>query len=153
MAGKIIVPSKYRRVSPLTCREEDCGHGTPCWIWQGALGVGGYGALHREGRTQRAHRWMYKQFVGPIPEGAELDHLCRVRACVNPAHLEPISRAENVRRGLKTKLTRADVLQIRSRLVTGASYHDLAREFGVSTDTISNIRTGKTWKDVSCPAK
>lgn len=68
-----------------------------CWTWTGALrgqGYGGYGAPNRV-----AHRMVYELLVGPIPDGLTLDHLCRNRLCVNPAHLEPVSLATNVMRG------------------------------------------------------
>ena len=61
---------------------------------------GGYGTVRRHGIVVRAHRATYELFVGPIPEGLQLDHLCRNTACVNPAHLEPVTIGENRRRGL-----------------------------------------------------
>lgn len=73
----------------------------PCWLWTSALNHHGYGLFGRGGRgggMAKAHRWSYEHFVGPIPQGLEIDHKCRVRACVNPAHLEPVTRAENQRR-------------------------------------------------------
>jgi hypothetical protein len=69
-----------------------------CWIWTRQI-VDGYGRMHDEGRERQAHIVSYEHFVGPIPDGMELDHLCRRRACINPAHLEPVTHAENVRRG------------------------------------------------------
>jgi hypothetical protein len=73
-----------------------------CWLWTGHLGGGGYGAFslgRRDNKKIKAHRYAYETLVGPVPEGLELDHLCRVRHCVNPDHLEPVTRAENIRRG------------------------------------------------------
>jgi hypothetical protein len=73
-----------------------------CWLWMGAVTNGGYGIINIGGRKPpptRAHRLTYELLVGPIPEGLELDHLCRVPCCVNPKHLEPVTHAENVRRG------------------------------------------------------
>lgn len=66
-----------------------------CWLWRGAVAAGG-----RYGRFggMPAHAWAYTHLVGPIPEGLELDHLCRVTLCVNPHHLEPVTHAENVQR-------------------------------------------------------
>lgn len=72
-----------------------------CIIWVGARSKGGYGQLRVDYRLEYAHRLAYEQFVGPVPEGTEIDHLCRVRSCVNPEHLEPVTRRENLRRGLK----------------------------------------------------
>lgn len=66
-----------------------------CWVWNGTLCErGGYGKFCGE----LAHRVSYEYFVGPVPAGLELDHLCNNPPCVNPAHLEPVTRAENQRR-------------------------------------------------------
>ena len=78
-----------------------------CWIWQAYTCRKGYGQFKVDGRMVKAHRWSYEHFVGPIPDGLELDHLCRVRNCVNPAHLEAVTHAENVRRGESGKNQRA----------------------------------------------
>lgn len=69
-----------------------------CWLWQGFRLPTDYGTFTANGRTQIAHRLAYELFVGPIPDGLHLDHLCRVRRCVNPAHLEPVTVQENVLR-------------------------------------------------------
>lgn len=69
-----------------------------CWLWLGALGRGGYGLSRHRGVLSVVHRVAYELLVGPIPEGLQLDHLCRVRHCVNPDHLEPVTALENVRR-------------------------------------------------------
>ncbi|MFC8339351.1 HNH endonuclease signature motif containing protein [Streptomyces rubiginosohelvolus] len=71
----------------------------PCWEWTGAKTTGGYGQFWLKPRLVVSHRYAYEQMVGPIPEGLQLDHLCRNRACVNPAHLEPVSQQVNILRG------------------------------------------------------
>lgn len=72
---------------------------TGCWLWHGAIGGTGYAHARIDGRTQPVHRVIYELLVGPIPSGLQIDHLCRVRHCVNPDHLEPVTHAENWRRG------------------------------------------------------
>jgi hypothetical protein len=82
---------------PLPERRPDLG---PCWQWTGTLQVGGYGSFWpTPGEGRVAHRWGYERFVAPIPAGLELDHLCHNRACVRFDHLEPVTHAENNRRG------------------------------------------------------
>ena len=70
-----------------------------CWLWRGYRSGSGYGAINLNRRSHCAHRLAYTFLVGPIPDGLELDHLCRNRLCVNPAHLEPVTTRENVLRG------------------------------------------------------
>lgn len=76
-----------------------------CWLWPGARSDGGYGNIMSSRTTGRrrallVHRVVFEHFQGPIGDGLELDHLCRVRHCCNPAHLEPVTRRTNVLRGL-----------------------------------------------------
>jgi hypothetical protein len=70
-----------------------------CWLWQRSLEWTGYGRSYYEGKQWKVHRLVYTLLVGDIPEKLDLDHLCRVRHCVNPSHLEPVTRAENILRG------------------------------------------------------
>lgn len=71
-----------------------------CWIWTAARDGQGYGATKVKGRMVGAHRAIYEHLVGRIPEGLHCDHLCRVRICVNPSHIEIVSCQENVLRGV-----------------------------------------------------
>ena len=72
-----------------------------CWVWTGCLFSTGYGSFYdRSRKNNRAtHAIAYELCVGKVPEGLQLDHLCRNRACCNPAHLEPVTRRENLLRG------------------------------------------------------
>ena len=72
--------------------------GSSCWEWQGYVAPNGYGMGGLHGKVQYAHRIAYEAFIGPVPDGLHLDHLCRNRRCVKPAHLEPVTQAENNRR-------------------------------------------------------
>lgn len=72
-----------------------------CRIWTGALDRGGYGAINVGGAKHKAHRLAYELLVGPIPDGLVIDHVCRNRDCINPAHLEPVTHEENKRRGAR----------------------------------------------------
>lgn len=78
-----------------------------CWLWFAWKSSKGYGRFHVDGKGQQAHRVAYEALVGPIPKGLQLDHLCRNPACVNPAHLEPVTGKENVNRGQSAELSAA----------------------------------------------
>lgn len=70
-----------------------------CWLWTGHMNPNGYCQFKVDRRLVYVHRWAYEALRGPIPDGLQLDHLCRVRHCVNPAHLEPVSCRVNLQRG------------------------------------------------------
>lgn len=70
-----------------------------CWVWIGAITWDGYGRFRLPDKTVKAHRWSYQHFVGRLPDGLTVDHLCGTRSCVNPNHLEPVTMVENLNRG------------------------------------------------------
>lgn len=119
---------------------------TGCWRWTAGLNGSGYGQWWNGVRPVLAHVFYYMRLVGPIPVGMELDHTCRVRDCVNPDHLEPVPSRENTRRGSRTKLSAHDVRGIRA--VQGVRQDWLAELFGIAACSVSNIRSGRSWKDV-----
>jgi hypothetical protein len=70
-----------------------------CWLWTGGLNRKRYGMFWLAGTHTPAHRYAYELLIGPIPEGLQIDHLCRNPPCVNPHHLEPVTPRENTLRG------------------------------------------------------
>lgn len=151
------------------------GRGAPdeCWLWQAGCFVNGYGQFDREGSNQLAHRVAYDFTHGSIPTGLTVDHLCRVRLCVNPAHLEAVTIQENLRRrdvaarkrrrpvqlvptkdgrlrigesNGASKLDFAKGDEIRERYATGLiSQRALAREYGVAQSQITEVVNGRRW--------
>ena len=87
------------------CAKVKINHETGCWDWTGSFTRGGYGSFSYKGKTTRVHRFSYTHFIGEIPEVLDIDHLCRNRACVNPLHMETVTRKVNCRRGECGKLT------------------------------------------------
>lgn len=144
------VPRTYckghsRRIPPMDRFEVDENSG--CWNWTGQTsGVRmRYGYLRDpkgSGCMAMAHRVIYEMARGPIPDGLFLDHLCRNSLCVNPDHLEPVTNAQNLRRGNSTKLNWDDVRAIRR---SSDSYALLSERFGVSKQQIGAIKLGKSW--------
>lgn len=90
---------------------------TGCWVWQRALDRDGYGVCSAK-RRDSAHRAAYLAFIGPIPDGLTIDHLCRNRACVNPEHLEAVTVRENTVRGASSPAENA----IKSHCVRGHEF-------------------------------
>ncbi len=103
-----------------------------CWLWVGPVSWNGYGECIRAGVRTRAHRDSYEHFVGPIPSGLQIDHLCRQRCCVNPEHLEPVTQRENVLRG--------EGLSAKRAAQTHCKY---GHEFTYENTRITNLRQRK----------
>ena len=136
-----------------------------CWLWIGYVepvnpqGRGGYGWCRIAGST-RAHRAAWTLFRGEIPTGIEVAHLCDVRNCVRPDHLQLMTHAENMgdmarkgrasrepRRG-SSKLTPADVKAIRDRLDAGEIQACIADDYGVTQACISQVKHRRHWASV-----
>lgn len=120
---------------------------TGCWRWTRSKTTAGYGHFHVGGHYYQAHRLLYVLTRGPVTTTA-MDHLCRNRWCVNPAHLEPVSHRENIRRGRGTRLTPAKVREVRDAVAAGGSYRAVGRAFGIDHSTVCRIVTGSRWADV-----
>lgn len=126
-----------------------------CWLWDLQWGRTNYGRVYWKGRPRSAHRVSYEVFRGPIPQGMTLDHTCRVRPCINPRHLEPVTSAENMSRGYRArielgvvhvhaKLTEDDVLAMRA-LAGQITTRELARRYGVTRSQVWRIIHRRKW--------
>ncbi len=97
--------AKVDKDGPVPSHRPELG---PCWVWTAYCLPGGYGQFGvSSGHMVLAHRWIWEQENGPIPEGWELDHLCRTRNCVRVSHLELVKHVVNCRRGTAGDLQRA----------------------------------------------
>lgn len=96
MSGFTFTPARLHPMAKFWRKVRHAGE-SGCLEWQGATSAG-YGHIRRDGRAQLVHRYIYEQVIGPIPDGMQIDHLCRNRLCVNIEHLEPVTQAENLRR-------------------------------------------------------
>lgn len=131
-----------------------------CRLWQRGRGADGYGLIKVGRKMQRAHRMAYAQFVGPIPDGADVCHKCDTPLCINPEHLFAGAHKENMldasRKGrlpgnrtirgvgnMKAKLSESDVIAIRN---SDAGPTALGLIYGVSRDTIRRARNGTNWR-------
>jgi hypothetical protein len=135
-----------------------------CWLWRGKLNDYGYGIFH-EGRNQRAHRWLYETFYGPIGEDKICCHKCDTPACVNPAHIFIGTKHDNMSDAMSkgrvpvgskrkhSKLTEEKVSAIKNGLKHGGGIlkHrvvSLSKEFGVHYNTIWAIHYNRSWRHV-----
>lgn len=115
-----------------------------CWTWHGAINSQGYGNVGRFRKTYLAHRVAYELTWGPVPQGKDLDHLCRNRRCVNPAHLEAVTFLANMRRRYAEKPDERDTHCIRG--------HELTTENTLVLSTTGQRKcrtcTSNPWKEV-----
>ena len=141
-----------------------------CTLWMGGDNGLGYGLVWHDGGMKRAHRVAWELERGPVPNGLVLDHICRVRSCINPDHLfigtardnvgDAIAkgrrpRMQQVRRAIgenhgRALLTEDDVRFIRSHRALGS--RSLAMRFGVARSTVKNVLAGETWRHLEVAA-
>lgn len=120
-----------------------------CWIWLLHKSHNGYGRLRLNGKNIFAHRYYYEKYKGKIPKELQIDHLCKVRLCINPEHLEAVTITTNVRRSSSVKLNPSQVRKIREMAKLGIYSHEyIAKFFPVRRETVSTIIRGETWIDV-----
>jgi len=130
-----------------------------CWNWIGGTRGGEYGGFWVDGKTVRAHRYSYETFVGSIPDGLSILHKCDNPPCVNPNHLFAGTASDNARdmvdkgrapdqRGSSnpcSKLDEESVVKISNMIDSGVIQIDIARQFGVSPQLITDIKKGRRW--------
>jgi hypothetical protein len=119
---------------------------TGCWLWTRSVIPNGYGHLTVKGKQILAHRFVYEIYKGIIPLGLTLDHLCKNHRCVNPDHLEPVTQAENCRRGNRAKLNHRAVKEIKGLFNDGWDTSELSQKFGVERQTIASVVRGASWE-------
>lgn len=119
---------------------EDRGYETPCWVWQHGR-ANGYGRIFDDNSVVRlAHVVYWERVNGPVPEGVQLHHRCETKACVNPAHLRPLTQREHSRE--HARLSLSDLEEIRLACAAGEMRKDVAARYGVHPATVSRIARG-----------
>jgi hypothetical protein len=114
-----------------------------CWEWQHALNPQGYAMT---GPGKLAHRSVWREIRGALPDEMQLHHRCRNKKCVNPAHMQVVTA--QVHRREHARLTAEAVREIRATPWTRGAAQNLAEKFGVARETINSARSGATWSDV-----
>jgi len=127
----------------------EIGEPGECWSWVGSISKRtGYGKKQWFGETWLAHRWVWTMLFGLVPDGLTINHKCSNRRCVNPHHLETVSQAENCRHGKGATLTADQVREIRAIPVVRGDRKKIAEKYGITPATVSDIRGGRSWKDI-----
>lgn len=121
---------------------------TGCWEWQKSL-MRGYGRVSVGSVSRWAHRAYYEVAFGPVPDGDDVHHRCENPCCVNPDHLEHLSRSRHLagHKQADSTLTWDDVRAIRNAFKNGAGQYELMRIYGIAQPTLSDIATNTTWVD------
>lgn len=153
------LPISERILTRITCRDDGCH------IFEGAKDSDGYGRVKLNGVGIAVHRWMYEHNFGAVPQGNHVLHKCDTPACVNPEHLFLGTHAENMadkaakgrsknvpighsHKRPMAKINDEKAKQIKELLRRGYRQADIARDFGVSRNLISEISLGKTWRHI-----
>lgn len=130
----------------------DNGYKTPCWIFQNPRRQapnGWYVRIQFNGERPALHRLVYERAFGPIPDGLEIDHLCRQTRCIRLDHLEAVTHTENIRRYHRADPKRLTAEEVEEILAAPRGYGTgwvLAEKYGVSQALISQIRHGKIYR-------
>lgn len=123
---------------------------TGCWLWNGYVnpssGYPGMVAIGG-GRTKSAHVAFYEKVKGAVPEGLEIDHVCRVRRCVNPEHLQAVSRSVNHRRKPASHFSNERRAEVKRLCEEGLTHSEVARLVGLSRSMVSLVVAGKRWAE------
>lgn len=135
------------RQSPVDYVVEDRNYKSPCWIWRLKISRFGYGCIRYAGKDTHAHIFYYRAYRGDFPsridgQRTEVDHLCRVRECVNPDHLEPVAQKVNIRRGNVCHLKLEQVATIAPRYAAGESQSQIAKSLGIGQVQVGRILRG-----------
>lgn len=117
-----------------------------CWRWLGPVDAAGYGRKTFGGRDVLAHRWIWMQLFGPIPDGLVVSNRCGTIGCLNPHHLQCVTQAEACRNGANATLTPSDVREIRNAQPRSTVTAEiLAERFGVTRSLVFDIWGRRAW--------
>lgn len=130
-------------------RQQDTGHTTLCWIWQGAVGSAGYGTCWdpTTGRVRSAHRMSWEQLVesgDELPDLLDIHHECEQKLCLNPDHMKLVTRAQHNKIGAR-KMTQEKADELRGFIGGGGTQAEACEKYGISQAMVSNIVNGKAW--------